>query len=288
MGDLQTCAVHGKNRAMRYLTEQGPGRFVCMVGYECKAAGSGAGNDLRVQCTLHGKLRSLDCLQDDGTGRLICTAERRCKTTGVSMPDRDMALVTNNLVFMVVRVATLAFHMGCRIHMLLLEQPGHMAAWELHSIARQTVLQLVGSAPERMVHMGLCLAYTRITAATQCSLLALFGRMVRCQLACQFLTGPRGLDQSAEWGVVGRSAVEARENDALQAVEVGGAGVGHGRGHVPGHHRTTIVDDDSFFIFFEQLAVPAAIWSLHEMFQKRGFVDFRVCSQGKMLSFRKR
>lgn len=95
MGDLQVCAVHGKNRAMRYLTEQGPGRFVCMVGYECKAAGSGAGNDLRVQCTLHGKLRSLDCLQDDGTGRLICTAERRCKTTGVSMPDyrdRDMPL----------------------------------------------------------------------------------------------------------------------------------------------------------------------------------------------------
>jgi len=87
MGDTQLCAVHGKNRAMRYLEETTTGRFVCIAGYECKAAGSGAGNDLRVQCTLHGKLRSLDCLQDDGTGKLICTQERRCKTAGQTMPD---------------------------------------------------------------------------------------------------------------------------------------------------------------------------------------------------------
>mmetsp|Transcript_150597 Transcript_150597/g.419762 ORF Transcript_150597/g.419762 Transcript_150597/m.419762 type:complete len:231 (+) Transcript_150597:89-781(+) len=94
MGETQTCAIHGKNRAMRYLTEESPGRYVCMAGFECKAAGSGAGND-RVQCVLHGKLRSLDCLQDDGTGRLICTPERRCKTTGSTMPDfrdRDKAV----------------------------------------------------------------------------------------------------------------------------------------------------------------------------------------------------
>merc|ERR1740120_226533 len=59
------------------------------MGYECKAAGSGAGNDLRVQCTLHGKLRSLDCLEDDGTGRLVCTSDRRCKTAGQTMADGD-------------------------------------------------------------------------------------------------------------------------------------------------------------------------------------------------------
>merc|ERR1719203_298684 len=87
MSDSRTCTLHGKSRAARYLTEDSQGRFICMPGYECKAAGSGAGNDLRVQCTLHGKLRSLDCLQDDGTGKLICTAERRCKTAGQPMPD---------------------------------------------------------------------------------------------------------------------------------------------------------------------------------------------------------
>lgn len=87
MSDTKTCAIHQKNRAARYLTEQSPGHWVCTPGFECKAAGSGAGNDLRVQCTLHGKLRSLDCLQDDGTGKLICTPERRCKTAGATMPD---------------------------------------------------------------------------------------------------------------------------------------------------------------------------------------------------------
>eukprot|EP00448_Togula_jolla_P034143 CAMPEP_0170630462 /NCGR_PEP_ID=MMETSP0224-20130122/34012_1 /TAXON_ID=285029 /ORGANISM="Togula jolla, Strain CCCM 725" /LENGTH=107 /DNA_ID=CAMNT_0010958519 /DNA_START=74 /DNA_END=394 /DNA_ORIENTATION=- len=72
---------------MRYLKEDSTGHFVCMAGFECKAAGSGPGNDLRVQCTLHGKLRSLDCLQDDGTGRLVCCPERRCKTGGEPMND---------------------------------------------------------------------------------------------------------------------------------------------------------------------------------------------------------
>merc|ERR1719447_803258 len=76
---------------MRYLTEEGPRRYICMQGCECKAAGSGPGNDLRVQCTLHGKLRSLDCLEDDGTGRLVCTPDRRCKTGGQPMNDRPAA-----------------------------------------------------------------------------------------------------------------------------------------------------------------------------------------------------
>jgi len=147
-----------------------------------------------------------------------------------------------------------AFHMGCQIHMPLLEQMEHMAAWELHSIARQTVLQLVGSTLEHMAHMGLCLAYTRTMAATQCSLLALFGHVVRCQLACQSLTGAPGLGQSAE-EAVGRGAVEARENDTLPAVEDGGAGVGHGRGRGPGHHRTTIPDDD---LLLHLLRLPRA------------------------------
>lgn len=80
MIDTRTCAVHGKARAGRYLIQDPMGRFVCMPGSECKAAGAGAGDDLRVQCSLHGKLRSLDCLEDDGSGRLVCTADRRCKT----------------------------------------------------------------------------------------------------------------------------------------------------------------------------------------------------------------
>mmetsp|Transcript_63482 Transcript_63482/g.160655 ORF Transcript_63482/g.160655 Transcript_63482/m.160655 type:complete len:103 (+) Transcript_63482:162-470(+) len=89
MVDTRTCAIHGKSRASRYLEQDAAGRYICMNGYECKAAGSGAGNDLRVQCTLHGKLRSLDCLEDDGTGRLVCGPDRRCKTAGQPMADGD-------------------------------------------------------------------------------------------------------------------------------------------------------------------------------------------------------
>eukprot|EP00927_Polykrikos_kofoidii_P080324 TRINITY_DN7719_c0_g2_i1.p1 TRINITY_DN7719_c0_g2~~TRINITY_DN7719_c0_g2_i1.p1 ORF type:complete len:285 (-),score=24.21 TRINITY_DN7719_c0_g2_i1:184-1038(-) len=92
--ESRICAVHGKSRRVRYLNEESADRWICMAGYECKAAGSAAGSDLRVSCTLHGKLRSLDCLQDDGTGKLICTPERRCKTSGEPMPDyRDRAVV---------------------------------------------------------------------------------------------------------------------------------------------------------------------------------------------------
>eukprot|EP00927_Polykrikos_kofoidii_P080323 TRINITY_DN7719_c0_g1_i1.p1 TRINITY_DN7719_c0_g1~~TRINITY_DN7719_c0_g1_i1.p1 ORF type:complete len:282 (-),score=25.23 TRINITY_DN7719_c0_g1_i1:209-1054(-) len=95
--ESRTCAVHGKSRSVRYLNEESGGRWVCMPGYECKAAGSAAGSDLRVSCTLHGKLRSLDCLQDDGTGKLICTPDRRCKTSGEPMPDyRDRAVVSGS------------------------------------------------------------------------------------------------------------------------------------------------------------------------------------------------
>lgn len=135
------------------------------------------------------------------------------------------------------------------------------------------MLLLVGSILELMAHMGLCLAYTRITAATQCSLLALFGRMVRCQLACQFLTGPRGLDQSAEWGAVGKSAVEVTEDDALPAVEVGGADAGHDRGRGPGHHRTTTLDGD---LLLRLLRLPRATSGPHCYLELPGHLTSKV------------
>ena len=73
------CSVHGKNRAMSSLIDDGEGGYRCKVGIECKSYAATYGYSQHRVCSIHGKRRSYAVLTDDGIGGFRCIPGRECK-----------------------------------------------------------------------------------------------------------------------------------------------------------------------------------------------------------------
>eukprot|EP00996_Jenningsia_fusiforme_P001710 NODE_2576_length_1164_cov_59.252915_g2355_i0.p1 GENE.NODE_2576_length_1164_cov_59.252915_g2355_i0~~NODE_2576_length_1164_cov_59.252915_g2355_i0.p1 ORF type:complete len:302 (-),score=29.97 NODE_2576_length_1164_cov_59.252915_g2355_i0:171-1076(-) len=89
------CAVHQKQRDMRYLFELSPGVYQCAAGNECKGSGqsavTGAGGDpdSRAPCAAHGKMRATSVMQMvQGVNGIEwrCTPTTQCKGTAPLNP----------------------------------------------------------------------------------------------------------------------------------------------------------------------------------------------------------
>mmetsp|Transcript_121532 Transcript_121532/g.227140 ORF Transcript_121532/g.227140 Transcript_121532/m.227140 type:complete len:716 (-) Transcript_121532:35-2182(-) len=80
-GPLQTCSVHGKQRNLQSMTDDGAGGMRCAPGFECKGTGDG-GDRPTIACSVHGKMRSLRSLIDDGQGGMKCAPGQECKGFG--------------------------------------------------------------------------------------------------------------------------------------------------------------------------------------------------------------